>query len=68
MPYVVLGPLGDHPRIRGEHENGTGMMLYGNGIIPAYAGSTQNRSMFAMHHSGSSPHTRGARLPSCAIP
>ena len=50
----------DHPRIRGEH-----LVVHSHdaaltGIIPAYAGSTAEKSYFGIAQLGSSPHTRGA--------
>ena len=51
----------DHPRIRGEHHwvcNADGIL---DGIIPAYAGSTQHMHIRLPAETGSSPHTRGAR-------
>ena len=56
----------DHPRIRGEHYSLERGRLVGPGIIPAYAGSTVSLDVTSMHHTGSSPHTRGAHLTTCA--
>ena len=50
---------GDHPRIRGEHYNGTAWLTDLGGIIPAYAGNTLCRNCVGGHCRGSSPHTRG---------
>ena len=55
---------GDHPRIRGEHR---GLEQFGHGplgIIPAYAGSTSTAMAMHAAATGSSPHTRGARIES----
>ena len=52
----------DHPRIRGEHLALHLVLLGHSGIIPAYAGSTSTRSTMMVSKSGSSPHTRGARV------
>ena len=51
----------DHPRIRGEHCLAGSAHVPGNGIIPAYAGSTAPDSRWPCLAAGSSPHTRGAR-------
>ncbi len=53
----------DHPRIRGEHHNTLITCLSSGRIIPAYAGSTKYKGEFMYKVKGSSPHTRGARLP-----
>ena len=53
---------GDHPRIRGEHHRLTRLVVGELGIIPAYAGSTKSTPCFFRRLSGSSPHTRGARV------
>ena len=50
----------DHPRIRGEHQYGFIEILQGGRIIPAYAGSTERRTLRNVDLPGSSPHTRGA--------
>ncbi len=50
----------DHPRIRGEHHRCLTDNLVLDGIIPAYAGSTQEDSTKSEKLEGSSPHTRGA--------
>ena len=50
----------DHPRIRGEHGRAAGALRLGDGIIPAYAGSTQAPHRYLEVPGGSSPHTRGA--------
>ena len=50
----------DHPRIRGEHQRAAQPAGELHGIIPAYAGSTAETSVYSFSHSGSSPHTRGA--------
>ena len=52
----------DHPRIRGEHLYREGAQVRLPGIIPAYAGSTCGTSPIGRRRTGSSPHTRGARL------
>ena len=52
---------GDHPRIRGEHLHVSPPCSVDARIIPAYAGSTRTPSHSGCNHSGSSPHTRGAR-------
>ncbi len=51
----------DHPRIRGEHVPSVQADLAALGIIPAYAGSTDEFPCAVLAHRGSSPHTRGAR-------
>ena len=51
----------DHPRIRGEHLARSAMYISVAGIIPAYAGNTQNVSKAKDDPTGSSPHTRGTR-------
>ena len=56
-------PMGDHPRIRGEHYHVQVMRRDCHGIIPAYAGSTDAFSMAELTSTGSSPHTRGAPMP-----
>ena len=50
----------DHPRMRGEHQQG--VLAQGNrlGIIPACAGSTKRRCQCHKRMMGSSPHARGA--------
>ena len=53
----------DHPRIRGEHQVVHAQRAEARGIIPAYAGSTGLSSTARTRFTGSSPHTRGARLP-----
>ena len=50
----------DHPRIRGEHDSVLRKQRQGDGIIPAYAGSTMMSSGRTPPRQGSSPHTRGA--------
>ena len=50
----------DHPRIRGEHYQGSCRPGGARGIIPAYAGSTQFIITDGDTTVGSSPHTRGA--------
>ena len=52
--------IGDHPRIRGEHREGLARRRAVQGIIPAYAGSTQDELAKSPNGRGSSPHTRGA--------
>ena len=52
----------DHPRIRGEHRRRYRSNQQHAGIIPAYAGSTCLELLYLYHVSGSSPHTRGARI------
>ena len=53
---------GDHPRIRGEHRLPPHCLIGEQGIIPAYAESTPSPCGAHARVSGSSPHTRGARL------
>ena len=62
---MTMLPLGDHPRIRGEHgqERQQDEPVYG--IIPAYAGSTGLMVIDLDVDEGSSPHTRGARRDGC---
>ncbi len=55
------GPWRDHPRTCGEHHIHDGVGQQPAGIIPAYAGSTQNSLLLSRNFQGSSPHTRGAR-------
>ena len=55
--------MGDHPRIRGEHEAKADAIVRGAGIIPAYAGSTCEERQHHQRSPGSSPHTRGAPVP-----
>ena len=55
-------PRWDHPRIRGEHHHQSHYSTAGDGIIPAYAGSTQRAQPLQPERQGSSPHTRGAHL------
>ena len=50
----------DHPRIRGEHEDGEPWFVASDRIIPAYAGSTPKSLYIGTKCAGSSPHTRGA--------
>ena len=59
---------GDHPRIRGEHVAHLGTLRDMEGIIPAYAGSTIVADTPQGAQAGSSPHTRGARLPGWRLP
>ena len=63
-------PLGahqwDHPRIRGEHAVRRVGHARDGGIIPAYAGSTSRHFAPLVSPPGSSPHTRGAHLTTCA--
>ena len=56
----------DHPRIRGEHGYNAGTSQNSTGIIPAYAGSTYHALIHGRSYLGSSPHTRGAHLTTCA--
>ena len=56
------GSARDHPRIRGEHQNKSSSTIGSCRIIPAYAGSTTRREEGGPMKSGSSPHTRGARV------
>ena len=56
----------DHPRIRGEHVVFFNSAQCIVGIIPAYAGSTIIIYIHAARVKGSSPHTRGAHLTTCA--
>ncbi len=56
----AVGRSVDHPRIRGEHEQVSGLLVGGDGIIPAYAGSTGWTIKWVDGMEGSSPHTRGA--------
>ena len=58
--------VGDHPRIRGEHEAMTGEEARASGIIPAYAGNTTVLINRLLEAEGSSPHTRGT--PRCKGP
>ena len=58
----VIHHLGDHPRIRGEHDVAPYVGFGRVGIIPAYAGSTHAFMTASRNPSGSSPHTRGAPL------
>ena len=58
--------LKDHPRIRGEHSPLSGDIVIGTRIIPAYAGSTSAIERLVSTSTGSSPHTRGAHLTTCA--
>ena len=51
---------GDHPRIRGEHKEPRDFLHTLVGIIPAYAGSTDQPLSPRSLATGSSPHTRGA--------
>ena len=60
---LAEGP-GDHPRVRGEHLRRESFELDGEGIIPAYAGSTRGVFHQRRRREGSSPRTRGARSPS----
>ena len=50
---------GDHPRIRGEHDEPVQAALPDLGIIPAYAGNTEHPDARMKCPTGSSPHTRG---------
>ena len=50
----------DHPRIRGEHPPHLDVGAGWQGIIPAYAGSTEGNRINGDREIGSSPHTRGA--------
>ena len=50
----------DHPRIRGEHLQRVASVAEEVGIIPAYAGSTDDQPTMDAYKGGSSPHTRGA--------
>ena len=52
----------DHPRIRGEHRRIRRVSRWGDGIIPAYAGSTPKENAKHVSGIGSSPHTRGAPI------
>ena len=61
-PYSLVS-VRDHPRIRGEHSACRFRQSDTTGIIPAYAGSTVLGFTNLDDHSGSSPHTRGARTP-----
>ena len=54
---------GDHPRIRGEHNQLHKQRYTEKGIIPAYAGSTCMSRIGGIRKPGSSPHTRGAPPP-----
>ena len=56
----------DHPRIRGEHAIALSRWNVALGIIPAYAGSTRFFGKIWAKSVGSSPHTRGAHLTTCA--
>ena len=55
--------MGDHPRIRGEHQRIIDWLCQDKRIIPAYAGSTPLPRLYMQRCVGSSPHTRGA--PHC---
>ena len=54
-------PLGDHPRMRGEHWDLNAMTIDDKRIIPACAGSTPASMLMVASIEGSSPHARGAR-------
>ena len=56
----------DHPRIRGEHGSDERFDVAGHGIIPAYAGNTADWLSSLYAAMGSSPHTRGTQLMTCA--
>ena len=59
----------DHPRIRGEHLATQQGFNGVQGIIPAYAGSTDYAGAMRGIERGSSPHTRGApRTPTQSCP
>ena len=60
LGHQGIGLAEDHPRIRGEHRDLVRLVRGGQGIIPAYAGSTTPSSWFTLGWMGSSPHTRGA--------
>ena len=63
---ICRAASGDHPRIRGEHR-GQGHGGPGRrGIIPAYAGNTNMNYWNLDTGEGSSPHTRGTQLMTCA--
>ena len=49
----------DHPRIRGEHARTLRCNPVGGGIIPAYAGNTNEQFSSIVGRPGSSPHSRG---------
>ena len=53
----------DHPRIRGEHRRVLHAVFELVGIIPVYAGNTARQPCASWHRRGSSPHTRGTRIP-----
>ena len=59
---------GDHPRIRGEHYRREYVPARRQGIIPAYAGSTNEVGESMALYVGSSPHTRGAHPTSPILP
>ena len=50
----------DHPRMRGDHLLPSSAMSCCAGIIPACAGSTEDREEASYLGAGSSPHARGA--------
>ena len=52
---------GSSPRMRGARETRM-LKTHEDGIIPAYAGSTQTDTAGYLSKSGSSPRMRGARL------
>ena len=58
--WLVGAHARDHPRIRGEHLKEYLASLAESGIIPAYAGSTNEWRLTGESIKGSSPHTRGA--------
>ena len=53
------GSVWDHPRIRGEHVPLAHVRDGSRGIIPAYAGNTEESAFECWDIAGSSPHTRG---------
>ena len=58
-----LTSMGDHPRMRGEHGAEDSSSDQHQGIIPACAGSTNDKTPEDFRDLGSSPHARGARCP-----
>ena len=61
-------PAWDHPRIRGEHDEGGEHCSDEVGIIPAYAGNTRINRSAGEPCQGSSPHTRGTPIIAAWMP